>query len=148
MVSLKHLKIYTKFARQHGRRFLAQRLQDSRTPIALPPFKPEPGLWRDHDLTVAWIGHATVLINFFGTWLLTDPALRSHIGVNLAGITVGPRRLVRPALTVNELPLLDAVLISHAHMDHCDLATLKRLPQQTHAIVQRGNSDLVRRFRQ
>ncbi|MFP5260413.1 MAG: MBL fold metallo-hydrolase [Blastocatellia bacterium] len=96
---------------------------------------------------MAWLGHASVLINFYGTWLLTDPALRSHIGLNFAGVTIGPRRLVEPALSIKELPRPDAVLISHAHMDHCDLGTLRRLPRQTHAVVQSANGDLVRRFR-
>jgi L-ascorbate metabolism protein UlaG (beta-lactamase superfamily) len=54
---------------------------------------------------------------------------------------------VRPALTARELPALDAVLVSHAHMDHCDLATLRQLPRATHVVVQHGNRDLVRRFR-
>ena len=111
------------------------------------PHKPDPKSWRDDQLTVAWLGHATMLINFYGTWLLTDPALRARIGVQVApALTVGPRRLVRPALTAHELPALDAVLVSHAHMDHCDLATLRQLPRATHAVVQRGNRDLVRRF--
>ncbi len=34
---------------------------------------PAPETWLDTDITAAWIGHATVLINFFGTWILTDP---------------------------------------------------------------------------
>jgi L-ascorbate metabolism protein UlaG (beta-lactamase superfamily) len=55
--------------------------------------------------------------------------------------------MIEPALTVGELPRLDAVLVSHAHMDHCDLETLKRLPRSMRAVVQRGNLDLVRRFR-
>lgn len=99
-------------------------------------------------MTAAWLGHATVLINFYGTWLLTDPVLRSRVGVRVAGVTIGPRRLVRPALGISELPPLDAVLVSHSHMDHCDMATLKRLPRSTHAVVQKDNRDLVRRFRQ
>lgn len=98
-------------------------------------------------MTVAWLGHASVLINFYGTWLLTDPALRLRVGINVAGLTFGMRRLVRPALSVRELPPLDALLVSHAHFDHCDLGTLSRLPRSTHAVVQRGNLDLVRRFR-
>jgi L-ascorbate metabolism protein UlaG (beta-lactamase superfamily) len=143
------LKIYARFARQHARRFLAERVRETRTPIPPAPHKPVPASWSDDRLTVAWLGHATVLINFYGTWLLTDPALRSHIGVNVAGLmTFGPRRIVRPALAITELPPLDAVLISHAHMDHCDLGTLRRLPRRTRAVVQRGNLDLVRRFRE
>jgi L-ascorbate metabolism protein UlaG (beta-lactamase superfamily) len=69
-----------------------------------------------------------------------------RVGVRVGGVTLGPRRLVRPALTLRELPALDAVLVSHAHMDHCDLGTLRRLPRRMRAIVQEGNRDLVRRF--
>lgn len=141
------LKTYTRFVRQHARGFIAQRMREARTPIPPAAHKPVPVSWSDERLTVAWLGHATVLINFYGTWLLTDPALRTHVGVHVAGVTIGPRRIVRPALSISELPPLDAVLVSHAHMDHCDLGTLRRLPRATHAIVQRGNSDLVRRFK-
>lgn len=141
------LKTYARFARQHARRFLAQRFEEAGKPIAPAPHRPAPVTWDNDSLTVTWLGHATVLINFYGTWLLTDPALRPHVGVNVAGLTIGPRRLVMPALSINELPPLDAVLVSHAHMDHCDLGTLRRLPRKTQAVVQRGNADLVRRFR-
>lgn len=146
-MNLKNLKIYAKFVQQHGRRFFKQRAQDSRTPISPALARPDISSWSDEELTVAWLGHATILINFYGTWLLTDPALRSHVGVSFAGITIGPRRLVEPALAIKDLPPLDAVLVSHAHMDHTDLGTLRRLPRQTHAVVQRGNADLVRRFK-
>ena len=142
------LKTYARFARQHARRFLAQRLAEAGKPIPFAAHRPQPASWDDDSLTVAWLGHATVLINFYGTWLLTDPALRSNVGVNVAGLTIGPRRLVKPALSISDLPPLDAVLVSHAHMDHCDLGTLRRLPRQTQAVVQQGNGDLVRRFRQ
>lgn len=142
-----NLKVYARFARQHARRFLTERVQEARTRIPPAPHRPSPAEWSDERLTVAWLGHATVLINFYGTWLLTDPVLRSRVGVHLAGVTLGPRRIVRPALSVRELPPLDAVLVSHAHMDHCDLPTLRRLSRETHAVVQSGNLDLVRRFR-
>jgi L-ascorbate metabolism protein UlaG (beta-lactamase superfamily) len=142
------LKVYARFARQHARSFFVARVREARTPIPPAPHKPVPASWSDDALTVAWLGHATVLINFYGTWLLTDPALRSHIGVRVAGVTLGPRRIVRPALSISELPPLDAVLVSHSHMDHCDLGTLRRLPRRTRAIVQSGNRDLMRRFRQ
>jgi L-ascorbate metabolism protein UlaG (beta-lactamase superfamily) len=142
------IKTYARFARQHARRFLVQRFSEAGQPIPAAPHSPRPAEWDDDSLTVAWLGHATVLLNFYGTWLLTDPALRSNVGVNVAGLTIGPRRLVKPALSIAELPRLDAVLISHAHMDHCDLGTLRRLPRTAQVVVQRGNRDLVRRFRQ
>jgi L-ascorbate metabolism protein UlaG (beta-lactamase superfamily) len=78
--------------------------------------------------------------------MLTDPALRPHVGLNVAGLTLGPRRRTRPALSIPELPPLDAVLVSHAHFDHCDLGTLRRLSRRNHLVVQTGNGDLVRRF--
>lgn len=144
--SIANLKVYAGFARRFGRRFLEERVREAKVPIAPAPLRPDPSTWSDEKLTIAWLGHATMLINFYGTWLLTDPALRPRIGVRVVGATVGPRRLVLPALTVRELPPLDAVLVSHAHMDHCDLGTLTRLPRRAHAVVQRGNLDLVRRF--
>jgi len=146
--SLSNLRTYAGYARRFGRKFLADRVAERQVPMLAAPHRPDPASWSDEQLTVAWLGHATMLINFYGTWLLTDPALRARIGVRVGpALTVGPRRLVRPALTARELPTLDAVLVSHAHMDHCDLATLRQLPRNTHAVVQRGNRDLVRRFR-
>jgi len=145
-VSVKDLKTYTSFARRFAGKFVRDRMEERHTPILPAPHKPRPADWSDERLTVAWLGHATVLINFYGTWLLTDPALRSRIGVRVGTVTLGPRRLVRPALGFKELPALDAVLVSHAHMDHCDLGTLRRLPRRTRAVVQKGNRDLVRRF--
>lgn len=141
------LKTYAGFARRFGRRFLEDRLEERRVPVMPAPHRPRPEEWPDDRLTVAWLGHATLLINFYGTWLVTDPALRRRVGLRIApGVTLGPRRLVAPALQPHELPRLDAVLVSHAHMDHCDLATLRRLPRTARAVVQRGNLDLVRRF--
>jgi L-ascorbate metabolism protein UlaG (beta-lactamase superfamily) len=145
-LSASDIKTYARFARQHARRFIGERVREAGTTIPHAPHKPQPALWSDDRLTVAWLGHATMLINFYGTWLLTDPVLRSRVGVRVAGVTIGPRRLVRPALNVRELPPLDAVLVSHSHMDHCDMATLRRLLRSTHAVVQKGNRDLVRRF--
>jgi L-ascorbate metabolism protein UlaG (beta-lactamase superfamily) len=142
------LKTYAGFARRFGRRFLEDRLEERRVPVRPAPHRPRPGEWSDERLTVAWLGHATMLINFYGTWFLTDPALRPRVGLRIApGLTLGPRRLVAPALTARELPPLDAVLVSHAHMDHSDLGTLRQLPRATRAVVSAGNLDLVRRFR-
>ncbi|HZT57465.1 MAG TPA: MBL fold metallo-hydrolase [Pyrinomonadaceae bacterium] len=145
-VSVKDLKTYSSFARRFAGKFVRDRMEERRVSVLPAPHRPRPAEWSDERLTVAWLGHATMLINFYGTWLLTDPALRSRVGVRVGAMTLGPRRLVRPALTIRELPKLDAVLVSHAHMDHCDMGTLRRLPRRTRVVTQEGNADLFRRF--
>ncbi len=118
----------------------------SRVPAA--PHRPDPQSWTDDGLTAAWLGHATVLLNFHGTWIVTDPALEPRVGIGRGRAKLGPRRLVRPALRTRELPPLDLLLLSHAHMDHTDLGTLCSMEPDVPVVVQEGNRDLVRRFRQ
>jgi L-ascorbate metabolism protein UlaG (beta-lactamase superfamily) len=117
----------------------------SRLPAA--PHRPEPRSWTDDRLTAAWLGHATVLLNFLGTWIVTDPALEPRVGIGRGLAKLGPRRLVAPALRARDLPPLDLVLLSHAHMDHTDLGTLRSIRRDVPVVVQQGNRDLVRRFR-
>jgi L-ascorbate metabolism protein UlaG (beta-lactamase superfamily) len=117
----------------------------SRVPAA--PHRPEPETWSDDRLTAAWLGHATVLLNLNGTWIVTDPALEPRVGIGRGRAKLGPRRLVRPALRTRDLPPLDLVLLSHAHMDHTDLGTLCSIRRDVPVVVQQGNRDLVRRFR-
>jgi L-ascorbate metabolism protein UlaG (beta-lactamase superfamily) len=118
-----------------------------RIDIAPAPQRPDPNVWPKDRLTIAWLGHATVLLNVQGSWLLTDPALEQRIGIGRGLAKLGPRRLIEPALRPPELPQLDAILLSHAHMDHTDLGTLRFLRRDIPVVVQPGNGDLVRRFR-
>jgi L-ascorbate metabolism protein UlaG (beta-lactamase superfamily) len=118
------------------------------TTIAPAPKRPDPGSWSDDTVTAAWLGHATVLLNLLGSWILTDPALERRIGIGRGAVKLGPRRLVQPALRVAELPRPNVILLSHAHMDHTDLGTLRLFPRQVPVVVQSGNRDLVRRFDQ
>src|SRR5258707_13569703 len=86
--------------------------------------------WPDSSLTIANLGHATVLMNFFGTRVLADPSLFSRVGMSLDSIlTIGPKRVVDPPLAPAHLQQLDVILITHAHMDHLDIPSLKPLPK-------------------
>lgn len=117
---------------------------ESRRPL-LPAFaRPNPDTWNDSQLTAAWLGHSTVLINFLGIWVLTDPVLFPRIGIRFPGFTVGPKRLTEPALRVRDLPPIDLVLLSHAHFDHFDLRTLHRINRGAVAITALGTRDLLR----
>jgi L-ascorbate metabolism protein UlaG (beta-lactamase superfamily) len=104
---------------------------ESFRPIAPAFAKPNPAEWSDERVTVAWLGHATVLINFFGIKILTDPVLFPRIGIRIPFLfTIGPKRLTAPALSVRELPEIDLILLSHAHFDHFDMRTLHRLSRR------------------
>ena len=117
---------------------------ESWRPIAPAFAKPEPLKWSDARVTAAWIGHATVLINFFGIKVLTDPVLFPRIGIRLPGFTIGPKRLTAPALEFHELPKIDVVLLSHAHFDHFDLRTLHCFDENTSVITAPETRDLLR----
>ena len=100
------------------------------------PTHPESALPRDEtlaqrlrrpagtDLAVSWIGHSTVLIEMDGRRVLTDPIFSERAS---PFSWVGPERFVAPAVALDELPALDAVLISHDHYDHLDMASIRAL---------------------
>jgi L-ascorbate metabolism protein UlaG (beta-lactamase superfamily) len=117
---------------------------ESWRPIAPASAKPEPSKWSDTHVTLAWIGHSTVFINFFGVTILTDPVLFSRIGIHLAGFTIGPKRLTAPALEFHELPQIDVIVLSHAHFDHLDLRTLRCFDESTRVITARSTRDLLK----
>jgi L-ascorbate metabolism protein UlaG (beta-lactamase superfamily) len=114
----------------------------------LPPaHTPAPETWSDNSITLAWLGHATVLINFYGVRVLTDPALFPRIGVDVRVATVGPLRLTACALPASQLPDIDVVLLSHAHFDHLDTASLAALPGRPVVVAAAKTADLVPRRR-
>lgn len=73
---------------------------------------------------VTWIGHSTLLVQMAGSHVLTDPHFSAYASP-IPGF--GPRRWQAPGLRVEELPGLDAVLISHNHYDHLDLPSIRAL---------------------
>ncbi len=104
---------------------------------------PTPASWNPNAITAAWIGHATVLLNFYGTTILTDPVMFERVGFKVAGLVVGRKRLVAPALSIAQLPKIDLVLLSHAHMDHLDEPTLRALPKSSAIITASKTADLI-----
>jgi len=95
----------------------------------------------------AWIGHSTVYMNFFGVRILTDPVFSEKIGVSLLGglIRIGPKRHTAPAVQVHDISSVNVILLSHAHMDHLDLPSLRKLASPTiEVITAQGTSRLLR----
>lgn len=78
----------------------------------------------ESGLRVTWLGHSTLLIEIDGQRVLTDPVW----GQRASPITwLGPERWYAPPLSLDELPAVDAVIISHDHYDHLDLATIEQM---------------------
>jgi L-ascorbate metabolism protein UlaG (beta-lactamase superfamily) len=107
------------------------------------PERPDPASWSARDLTLAYLGHASLLIGFGGTTILTDPTFYDRIGVAVGPLTIGPKRVVAAALTAEALPALDVVLVTHAHMDSLDLPSLERLSKAALLVVPPETKDLV-----
>ena len=76
------------------------------------------------ELAATWLGHATVLLEIEGHWVLTDPVWSDRVSPSAS---VGPRRNHPVPMPLDDLPRLSAVLISHDHYDHLDTATIDHL---------------------
>ncbi|WP_369182894.1 MBL fold metallo-hydrolase [Streptomyces sp. Y1] len=73
---------------------------------------------------ITWYGHASALVELEGFRVLLDPIWSDRCS---PAAHVGPKRLHPVPVELEELPPVDAVLISHDHYDHLDMPTVKRL---------------------
>jgi L-ascorbate metabolism protein UlaG (beta-lactamase superfamily) len=81
----------------------------------------------DDGIRVSFVGHASLLIQAGGVNILIDPVWSERVSpVSFAG----PTRVRPPGIAFDDLPPIDAVLITHGHYDHLDVATLARLSQR------------------
>ena len=103
-------------------------------------------LVRGDELGVTFIGHSSFLLQLHGRKALVDPVFSKRLIVL--------RRQRRAGVLVKDLPPIDLVLLTHAHMDHLDMASLRRVVRATRrlsgrapeVIVPRGVQDLVARI--
>ena len=86
-----------------------------------------------------------MLLSLDGFTILTDPVFSTRVGLNLGPLTLGIKRLVEVAAPFVELPPIDLVLLSHAHMDHFDLPSLRELESKhTRVVTAFRTCDLIR----
>jgi L-ascorbate metabolism protein UlaG (beta-lactamase superfamily) len=132
------------FAYRAAPAFWQQYSRELGRPILPPLDHPAPQLWPDHGVHAAWLGHSTVLLKVDGLFILTDPMFSDRAGLNLGPITLGLKRLIAPALDANHIPRPDLILLSHAHMDHFDVPSLRALEHpKTSVITATKTSDLL-----
>jgi L-ascorbate metabolism protein UlaG (beta-lactamase superfamily) len=89
-------------------------------------------------MRLTYVGHSTVLLELADLRILTDPLLRDRL-LHIHRVAAG----VDPAVTER----LDAVLVSHAHLDHLDTRSLRRISPEVPLVVPAGAARLVRRLR-
>jgi len=83
----------------------------------------KPVLTGSGELGVSFIGHSTFLIQLGGKNLIVDPVFANWLVVL--------HRLRKPGVAIKDLPAIDAVLLTHAHMDHLNLPSLRRIIRHT-----------------
>ena len=74
--------------------------------------------------TITWLGHSTFLIKLENNTILTDPYLTEYASPFIRG----PRRYVNAGISIDNLPEIDILIVSHDHFDHLDTDTIKALP--------------------
>lgn len=104
-----------------------------------PPGPPPERRVADGRIRVTWVNHATLLVQMDGVNVLTDPIWSERCSpVSFAG----PKRHRAPGIRFEDLPPIDAVLVSHNHYDHLDVPTLRRLAG-TRIFTPLGNAALM-----
>jgi L-ascorbate metabolism protein UlaG (beta-lactamase superfamily) len=86
-----------------------------------------PSLIQAHQAFFTFVNHATMLIQLENGSILTDPIFS---GVAGPWGLLGPRRVRKPGLSLDQLPKIDTVLISHNHYDHLDIPSLQALEKK------------------
>jgi len=100
---------------------------------------------RVDKLRIAFIGHASFLVQIAGRNILIDPVWSDRVS---PFTFAGPRRVNEPGIAFDDLPPIDAVLVTHNHYDHLDGATIARLWQRfrPRLIAPLGNDAIIRRY--
>ena len=95
------------------------------------------------DCRVTFIGHAMFLIQTAGLNILTDPVWSERAS---PFTFIGPKRHHAPAIAFEDLPKIDAVIVSHCHYDHLDTQTLSRLAARfdPRVITPLGNDTIIK----
>ncbi len=99
------------------------------------------------EVAITWIGHSSFLLELAGKCILIDPVFSNFL--------VLLKRRRKPGIRLRDLPAIDLVLLTHAHMDHLSLPSLRAVLRSNRrrgapapvAIVPRGVEDLIARLR-
>ncbi len=108
------------------------------------PYADRPPQRVEAGMRISYIGHASFLVQTAGLNILLDPVWSDRASPFRF---VGPKRVNAPGIVFADLPPIDVVLVSHAHYDHLDVATLSRLADahRPRFITALGNDTIMRK---
>jgi L-ascorbate metabolism protein UlaG (beta-lactamase superfamily) len=123
---------------------ITDRLRGRRRPQ--PPGRPAPVVEPDFDLIhgdsaepwLTWLGHASFLGSIGGQRFLIDPVFSPHAGWFY-------RRHLPPPMTIDQLPAIDLVMVTHNHYDHLDAGVYRSLRDKVTVVAPRGMGPWMRR---
>jgi len=122
--------------RGRGKSAVLLKMQSLGTLVGESAFRPmtgesrKPVLVSPRELGVTFIGHSSFLVQIAARKLLIDPVFAERL--------IALRRLRRPGVRIKDLPAIDLVLLSHAHMDHLNRPSLRRIVAHNNRIAGRA----------
>ena len=113
----------------------------------LGPFSTDTAIYNTapaSGMRITWIGHSSLIIEVDGKRILTDPVWGPRASFSSF---VGPKRFFAPPLPLDQLPPLDAIILSHDHYDHLDYPTIKKLiPGNVPIICSQGVGPIIEKW--
>lgn len=91
----------------------------------------------DSAASLTWIGHATFALRLAGKMIVTDPIWSDRISGAVA-------RNAAPGVSLEKMPQIDVVTVSHSHRDHLDLPTLKKIGNQALFVVPKDVGEILK----
>lgn len=110
-----------------------------RSQFRAPVRPPDPAALQSLAPSATWIGHATFLLRLGGKIIATDPVFSSRIAGTIS-------RLAPPGLQLEDAPPIDVVTISHNHLDHLDVPSLRRIGPRALYVVPLGHGRWLKKI--
>lgn len=108
-------------------------------PVEVPRVENDGAALRAVEPHLTWVGHATFLLRLGGQLVAVDPVWSERVGP--------VRRSCAPGVALDRVPPVDLVTVSHAHLDHLDVPSLRRLaalgPAAPRFVVPKDNADVL-----
>lgn len=106
--------------------------REPKNPLPVQTINPAMFQQNPDDLRITWLGHSSMMIETVGYKILTDPVFSERASPFK---WIGPKRFHPAPVSIDDLPEIDVIVISHDHYDHLDYQSIKELAPKTKKFV-------------